>query len=278
MQVDHLKEMTPVFYNQYGIKSFSRAIHFPLHWHDRFELIYVVRGELQVTIDKKDHIAKANELIILAPRALHSGKKNRPETAYCTIMFEPYLFSSNMPAVKKFIEGLLQKQIHLTPITSDKEIIDLFLKIFNEQTEQGDVVPLHVAAHLHTLLALLRERCLLDMQADFSDKKSINEIIFYIQENYQQPLTSSFLCKKFGYSQNHFTRLFVAETGISPTAFIRAVRLENAAEMLRETDIPITSIALDCGFPNISYFTRRFRELYGITPGQFRTTNRTLKE
>ena len=278
MQVDHLKEMTPVFYNQHGIKAFERVAPFPLHWHDRFELIYVIHGEMQVNIDNKEYVAKEHELIILAPRVLHSGNKNKPAATYHTIMFEPYLFSGNIPAVKEFIEGLLQKQTRLTPITKDKDIIGLFLKILDAQAEQGDVATLYVSTYLHALFALLRERCLLDMQASFPTEKSTKEIVDYVQKNYREPLTSSFLCKKFGYSQNHFTRLFVKGTGLSPTKFIRLVRLENAAELLRETDLPISRIASECGFPNINYFTRCFRELYNISPNQFRAANRAPNE
>ncbi len=275
MQVDFLKEMTPVFYNQHGIKSFSRSTDFPLHWHDRIELMYITEGELKVKIDKKEYCVHQNELLIVPPGTLHSGDRVTPQTAFSTLMFEPNLFSCSVPAVKNFLDALLQKHIRLTPITSDPEIIELFLKIFDAQSEQGDVATLRITSMVYALLALIRERCLLDMQVQFSAKSTFGEIITYIQENYQDPLTSSFLCKKFGYSQNYFSRRFIAETGMPPTAFIRTVRLENAAEMLRETDMTISSIALACGFTSTKYFTHCFRELYNITPGQFRNANRT---
>lgn len=273
MQIDFLKEMTPVFYNQHGIKAFSRSADFPLHWHDRIELMYLLEGELRLKIDKKEYTAHAGELIILTPHTLHSGDRVTPSTYFATLMFEPSLFSCGIPAVKNFMDALLQKQIRLTPVTTDPDIINLFLKIHQEQSEQGDIATLRITSHIYELLALLRERCLLDMQVQFSAKSTFSEIITYIQENYQEPLTSSFLCKKFGYSQNYFSRRFIAETGMPPTAFIRTVRLENAAEMLRETDMTISSIALACGFTSTKYFTHCFRELYNITPGQFRNTN-----
>jgi AraC-like DNA-binding protein len=204
---------------------------------------------------------------------LHRGRRETPETHFITVMFEPNLFSCSVPAVSNFINGLLEKHIRLTTITKDPEIIDLFLRLHHMQDEKGDVATLKITAMVYELLALLRERCLVDMQVQFSAKNTFSEIINYIQENYNQPLSSSFLCKKFGYSQNYFSRRFIAETGMPPTAFIRTVRLENAAEMLRETDMSISSIALACGFTTTKYFTHCFRELYNITPGQFRNAN-----
>ncbi len=275
MQVDFLKEMTPVFYNQHGIKHFSRSADFPLHWHDRIELVYITNGELKVKIYDKEYRVCKNELLIIPPHTLHSGDRVTPETSLSTIMFEPSLFSCNVPAIKNFMDALLQKHIRLAPITNDSDIIDLFLKLYDAQNEQGDIATLKIASYVYALLALLRERCLVDMQVQFSAKSTFGEIITYIQDNYQEPLTSSFLCKKFGYSQNYFSRRFIAETGMPPTAFIRTVRLENAAEMLRETDMTISSIALACGFTSTKYFTHCFRELYNITPGQFRNANHT---
>lgn len=278
MQVDFLKEMTPVFYNQHGIKSFSRSADFPLHWHDRIELVYITEGELKIKIEKNEYFAHKNQLLIMPPRTLHSGERITPETTFQTLMFEPNMFSCGVPAAKNFIDALLQKHIRLTPVTDDEDIINLFLKIFDEQSQQGDVATLRIIGHVYELLSLLRERCLLDMQVHFSAKSTFGEIITFIQENYQEPLTSSFLCKKFGYSQNYFSRRFIAETGMPPTAFIRTVRLENAAEMLRETDMTISNIAFACGFTSTKYFTHCFRELYDITPGQFRNANRTPME
>lgn len=275
MQVDFLKEMTPVFYNQHGIKSFERSTDFPLHWHDRIELIYVFRGEFKMKFDKKEYSVHENQLLIVPPRVLHSGDMVVPNTAFRTLMFEPSYFSCSVPAVKNFIEALFEKQIRLTPVTDDPDILALFMKIYDMQAEQGDVATLRITSCIYELLALFRERCLVDMQVQFTAKSTFGEIITYIQENYQQPITSSFLCKKFGYSQNYFSRRFIAETGMPPTAFIRTVRLENAAEMLRETNMSISSIALACGFTSTKYFTHCFRELYGITPGHFRNANHT---
>lgn len=66
-------------------------------------------------------------------------------------------------------------------------------------------------------------------------------------------------------------RKLMALTGLSPTAFIRNVRLKKAAELLLESRLPITEIAEETGFNSVSYFTKCFHEIYGETPSQFRT-------
>ncbi len=273
MQLDFLKEMTPVFYNQHGVKAFSRAHSFTTHWHDRIELIYLVNGELHLQTETTKRTAVAGDLIIIPPRILHGADLATPDTEYRVLMFELATFSSNITGVKNFIDALNQQHVRLTHITNDADIIAAFERIYKKQSAKGEAASLAVCADIYTLLSLLRERCVVDMLPQFPTKTAFKEVIAYIQDNYQKPLCSSQLCKKFGYSQNYFSRRFIAETGMTPTSFIRTVRLESAAQMLQETDMPINKISMTCGFASAKYFSQCFHELYGITPGQFREGN-----
>jgi len=65
---------------------------------------------------------------------------------------------------------------------------------------------------------------------------------------------------------NHFKR----HTGKSFTRFLAAVRLNAACRSLLETDLPVSEVALACGYGNLSYFHRRFRSLYNRSPLAFR--------
>jgi len=73
-----------------------------------------------------------------------------------------------------------------------------------------------------------------------------------------------------GRSREHVARTVRKTLGTTPSALVNRLRLERAAEDLRMTDRPITTIALDAGFQNLSYFYRRFRQQYGGTPKAYR--------
>ena len=70
-------------------------------------------------------------------------------------------------------------------------------------------------------------------------------------------------------------KAFKRATGMPFVQYLKHYRLEKAAALLRETDRTILEIAMETGFDNLSYFTRSFKEKYGISPGKFRTPPKT---
>ncbi len=79
------------------------------------------------------------------------------------------------------------------------------------------------------------------------------------------------LAQEVGVSERRIQTLF-AESGTTPTAYIRTIRLEWAAQRLRyDPSMPITQIAYDAGFSDSAYFSRCFRNVYGVTPKQYRS-------
>lgn len=73
-----------------------------------------------------------------------------------------------------------------------------------------------------------------------------------------------------GYSRYHFSRIFKAQTGSSPQAYLIKLRLQKALGSLERTAAPAKQIALECGFADYAYFCAVFRRHYGISPGSIR--------
>jgi AraC-like DNA-binding protein len=71
-------------------------------------------------------------------------------------------------------------------------------------------------------------------------------------------------------NERYFCRYFKKMTQKTPVEYLNYYRIECAAEELQNSAKPVTEVALDCGFANLSYFIRVFRHWKGQTPGQFR--------
>jgi AraC family transcriptional regulator len=78
-----------------------------------------------------------------------------------------------------------------------------------------------------------------------------------------------------GVSPEHFCREFRRSYGMGPAQYLRRLRLEWAAERLRNPDDPLVEIASAAGFADQSHFTRQFKQQFGVTPAVFRTASRT---
>ena len=77
-----------------------------------------------------------------------------------------------------------------------------------------------------------------------------------------------------GLSAFHFLRVFSATLGVTPHQHLLRARLRRAARLLAEEDRPITDVALECGFADLSNFVRTFRRAAGLPPAAFRRASR----
>ncbi len=110
------------------------------------------------------------------------------------------------------------------------------------------------------------------LQGENSDAESdrINAIVNRILQDVAQPLAASELAAQLGMSESRFSRFFRRATGNTFTDFVNRIRIARACQLLMETDRLVTHICYEVGFNNVANFNRRFLEVKGLTPSEFR--------
>ena len=98
----------------------------------------------------------------------------------------------------------------------------------------------------------------------------MTEVLRYMAEHSAAPHTVTGLASMAKLSPYHFLRSFKAVTGVTPHQWLLRARLRDAAEKLAATKVPVTDIALDVGFDDLSNFTRTFHAEFGASPRQYR--------
>ena len=98
----------------------------------------------------------------------------------------------------------------------------------------------------------------------------IQEIIHYINYNFDTIKNVSELSKNYNMSKNNFLRIFKKETGKSPIEYLEEIRLKRACELLKETDYSIKNISFSIGFNDPLYFSRFFKKHTGLSPANYR--------
>lgn len=98
----------------------------------------------------------------------------------------------------------------------------------------------------------------------------VHDIAMYLQGHTNENVTLDDLAKQFFMSKSYLTRVFRNITGFSVVEYITYIRVRKAQELLRNSDASITEIAEICGFGNITYFEKVFKQMTSQSPGQFR--------
>lgn len=98
----------------------------------------------------------------------------------------------------------------------------------------------------------------------------INIVLNEIAENYCQPLSAEAFAGKLGMSLSKFSRFFLKATGNNFTDYVSRVRINKACQLLMNTDQYVTNVCYEVGFNNVANFNRRFLQVKGMTPKEFR--------
>ena len=107
-------------------------------------------------------------------------------------------------------------------------------------------------------------------EEDEAGNDQVNALVDRITRNYAQSLSAAEMAAELGISESRFSRFFRRATGNTFTDFVNRIRVNRAGQLLMDTDRQVTHICYEVGFNNVANFNRRFLEIKGVTPSEFR--------
>lgn len=102
-------------------------------------------------------------------------------------------------------------------------------------------------------------------------RRDLQPVRRYLEEHYQQRISLDELAEQFYINKYYLTRIFKEYYGVSVNSYLQQLRITQAKQLLRFTNLPVEQIAAQCGIPDPNYFSRAFRKVEGVSPGQFRS-------
>lgn len=134
-----------------------------------------------------------------------------------------------------------------------------------------DTNPLEIESRfIATLAQLIRQYGeVRPVERPFSqEREAVHRAKQYLEENYAQRISLSDLAEQVALSPYHLLRVFHAEVGLPPHTYLQDVRIRRAQRLI-ELGQPLIDAALAVGFSSQSHLTRRFKQIVGVTPGQY---------
>lgn len=114
-------------------------------------------------------------------------------------------------------------------------------------------------------------------ETSVSRRKAVERVITTVSQNLDEPLTMADMARIAYLSPFHFNRVFHQITGLPPTQFLYAMRLEKAKRLLLTTKMSITDICFEVGYNSLGTFTSRFTNLVGLSPREYRRLAKQIR-
>ena len=139
----------------------------------------------------------------------------------------------------------------------------------------GEGYELRIPALILFLFSELKRQHLYRRKKVLSEKKArqtqqFETVLNYIKEHYREQIGLETLASIVSLSPKYFCRLFREVTGRAPIEYLNWFRINMACDRLRGSDRKLADIASDCGFNDLSYFIKTFRNYKGVTPLKYR--------
>jgi len=269
-----------------------------LHYHDNFEIIFVIRGTTRVLFENSSvHIHQADCMIINRNIA-HLEKPDEScdfvllslsNHFITTIIENDYIISDNdklnkrMPQIYRMLMDelngvrkniqywLFSPTVDSTEIKSKTEL--KFAEMISTMNQKKDGFYFHMQELLVQFFCVIIQPSMYQMQQFTASPKKSEEIfkeITKILEEKDGLISRAELSKKMNYDDHHLNRIVKNKLGISLVDYARSFTTKKAALLLTTTDMTIEEIIQELGFSNKTYFFNLFKNTYEISPNEYR--------
>ena len=267
-------------FSTYHIENVGRSFQIPVHWHDEFEIIYVRSGFLTVSISGESYIGKTGDAFVVSPGNLHLMGSDTGIVDYYTFLFPlKYIsFRTDDMLDEKLLEPLNSGHLMIGPRVKDtaKELCEQLIEIYMAKKDESES---KITTQIRTKIILLQ--FILEMwkkgfviENDTSGRNTVEkEMVSYIQQNFTGKISLREFGEQFHLSEKYISRYFKEHFHITLSQYVTYLRLEHAKQLLQDTDIPVTDVAMQSGYQNVSYFIRSFQKAYAVSPLKYRKNN-----
>lgn len=223
---------------------------FPMHKHSSFEITFYPSSSVTLTTNEKSYHICPGNILIIPPDTLHSSHSN-----------------TELDGI--YIGGNFNQLFHIKePVVISDNIFEegkqLVMMIYNNRFGNKE--------YLSSLCDSLTHFLATNMNFEDNISKSVMDIVSEItRRSYEWDINLTDLLRSSGYAEDYIRSQFKKITGKTPVEFLTHIRIEHACFLIETygNTIPLSQIAEKCGYIDYVYFSRKFKQIIGISPRKF---------
>ncbi len=257
--------MDSIRINSIILQEVDRSYAIPDHVHIQWQLYCVLSGGVKSVVGGTPHLLGPNDVMLVAPGVVRDR--------YCHGRAPTYLYAN-------FINnGLTLNPLANRKLTMPPELLPDLTALAQELRTPGqsDTDLLVNALLVRILIGLVRHvssgqtRTRLSVQNLPKQDELVRQVEAYLRNNLSLRITREDIAGVVHLCPTHLARVFRARTGKTLIERLTELRLQRAADLLRESTMPVTAIGYEIGFNSFSHFTRLFRKRMGLSPSDYRS-------
>lgn len=250
---------------------FIRQEEASVHYHQDPEIIYVMRGKMEIKIDESAYQLQEGDFLLINANKRHACVGEQGILA-ARFFIDFHILAEHM--------GTLQLMFWCNTVVDRNDayeevrnLLDRILSCYSDQEEKG---ALYLNSLYYELLYQLVSHFMVKAdniwidQENSKDQVRIRQIQNYIQANYQTQISLNDLAQKLYLSNVYLSKYIKKHLGLTFLEYLNNVRLFHAVDELLYTNKSITRIAMDNGFPTSAAFIKNFRNIHREAPSQYR--------
>ena len=275
------KKNTEITQNEnIAIKVHETTLTESAHLHEFIELVYIMSGKGMQYIDGKEYKVSHGDLLFISYGQPH-GYSAGNEIKFVNILLEPRFLSNELidsdsitemfahSMFKEFsnVENFNDQCVHFSgrELEEADNLINMMISEYNNKKIGYKSA---LCGYVRILFTMLLRK--LHREEENEIKEIMPYIMEYIDEHCAEKIHLADIAAKSFYNPTYFSRLLKQYCGKSFCAYIKEKRVHKAAELLNNKNISVETAMRESGYSDKKLFYRHFKEIYGVSPGEYR--------
>lgn len=225
------------------------------HFHRNFELIYGIKGQNVINVNKLNIVLNPGELLLIPPGIVHSFSVENGKKLWVAVFSADFIPSFARTNSNKFYSKF-----------KCDNFVEEYLK--TALFFQGEPKKYILKSALYAACGQCLQHA--ELLTENLNEKITNKILEYIHQNSAKPLTMKDVASDLGLEYHYFSSIFHQCFSMNFRELLNIYRFETACQLLEKTDRKLSDIAYASGFQSIRNFNTAFKKLSGLTPNEYR--------
>ncbi len=241
------------------------------HYHSCYELIYYFAGTGYNLYAKNTHPKQNKTLVYDTSLSKHTSRRFTLE-ANSYIIYDPYTIHNEKLLPPSDITAIVFSipENHKIPLGIYKDHDNIVAKYITKIKKEYHNKQAGYQIAINALLSQIFVHILRQTSSSEKNENSIQQAVAYIDDYFMNHIDINSLAATIGYGVDHFRFLFKKYTGISPKQYIQNKRISFAKQQLKYTNLPINTIAENCGYEDYFQFSTYFKKTTTFSPSNYR--------